>query len=319
MRLKETFKKQGGMKLIHQYRKGGALGTAIGEFLLLGKSRTSLEILREAAQLKIKEKLAKEYKETLKAFDKGFNSSIVHQMSNRIWMCWFQGIDQAPDVVKKSVSSIKANLPSKDIIILTDRNIDCYVTFPEYITAKYKNGVITKTHMTDLLRLELLTRYGGTWIDSTVLCTRPEKDIPSYFFNSDLFFPQCLKPGRDGHATYMSSWYINAKSHNKILEATKNLCYEYWKKNNELIDYFLLHDFMSIVLEYYAEDWEKIIPWDNATPHELLLRLFEPFDNDMWNAITQQTPFHKLSYKFTNEQLSRNGTFYKKVMESLNT
>lgn len=30
---------------------------------------------------------------------------------------------------------------------------------------------------------------------------------------------------------------------------TRYLCYKYWKKNNFLIDYFLLHEFMSIVLE----------------------------------------------------------------------
>lgn len=40
--------------------------------------------------------------------------------------------------------------------------------FPKYIEEKWKRGVITHTHMTDLLRLELLIRYGGTWIDATV-------------------------------------------------------------------------------------------------------------------------------------------------------
>ena len=33
------------------------------------------------------------------------------------------------------------------------------------------SGQITKTHLSDLLRLELLIRYGGTWIDATVFCT----------------------------------------------------------------------------------------------------------------------------------------------------
>ena len=54
MGLKETFQKQGGMKLIKQYAKSGALGTAVGEFALLGKSRTALEILRLSTQLKTK-------------------------------------------------------------------------------------------------------------------------------------------------------------------------------------------------------------------------------------------------------------------------
>ena len=41
MNLKETFKKQGGIKLLKQYWQGGALFTGIGQFLLLGKKQDS--------------------------------------------------------------------------------------------------------------------------------------------------------------------------------------------------------------------------------------------------------------------------------------
>ena len=314
MGLKETFEKQGGMRLIRQYQKGGALGTAITEFLLLGKSRTALEILRLAAEFKTKQKLEKQYRSDLEEFDRNYIEQ-KHQKSNKVWVCWLQGIDSAPDIVKICVNSLKQNLPSKEVVVLTDDNIGDYVQFPNFIEEKYKTGRITKTHMTDLLRLELLTRYGGTWIDATVLCTQNENTIPNYFFDSDLFFFQCLKPGRDGHSTYISSWYINAKSANKVLEAVKYLCYEYWKKNDEMVDYFLIHDFFSIVLERYPNEWKKIIPRDNATPHELLLRLFDSYDERTWNAIVQQTPFHKLSYKFTDEQIAVEGTYYRKIIQ----
>lgn len=55
MNLKEMFKKQGGIKLLKQYWQGGALFTGIGQFLLLGKSRTALEILRLSTTLKTKQ------------------------------------------------------------------------------------------------------------------------------------------------------------------------------------------------------------------------------------------------------------------------
>ena len=70
MNLKETFKKQGGIKLLKQYWQGGALFTGIGQFLLLGKSRTALEILRLSTTLKTKQKLEKKYKWKLEKFDK---------------------------------------------------------------------------------------------------------------------------------------------------------------------------------------------------------------------------------------------------------
>ena len=169
--------------------------------------------------------------------------------------------------------------------------------------------------MTDLLRLELLTKYGGMWLDATVFCSRKIEEIPEYYFNSNLFMYQCLKPGRDGHAIYISSWLMSARSNNKILMATKYLCYEYWKKNNKMADYFLLHHFLSIVLEFYEDDWKKIIPVDNSTSHILLLRLFDKYDENIWNSINEQIPFHKLTYKFEKEKLNKEGTFYKVLLK----
>ena len=168
--------------------------------------------------------------------------------------------------------------------------------------------------MTDLLRLELLVKYGGMWVDATVLCTSKREEIPDYFFNSELFLYQILKPGRDGQAQPISSWLMSAKTNNKILMMARYLCYEYWKKNNEMVDYFLFHDFVMISLEHNEEDWKNVIPRDNAAPHILLLRLFDEYDEGVWNAVKAQTPFHKLSYKFTEEQSKLEGTYYKKVL-----
>lgn len=315
MKLMSIIKKQGNLAFIKRLLKAGTIHTIIGELLLLGKDRTALEIARLSIEFKTKSKLQKKYGKYLEEFDKvNSENDLEHISSDIIWFCWFQGLDNAPKLVRKCYESLKRNLYNHKIVVITADNITNYVDFPPYIIEKWDRGIITNTHMTDLLRLELLIKYGGTWIDATVLCTRDEKEIPNYYFDTDLFFYQILKPGRDGCSTYMSSWYITAKSNNKILLATRYLCYKYWEKNNFLIDYFLLHDFMSIVLEKYQEDWKNVIPVDNATPHILLLRLFEQYNIELWQSIVEQSPFHKLSYKFSKEQEQTEGTFYKKIV-----
>lgn len=310
-KLMKVFKKQGGMKLLKQYWKGGALFTAVGELLLLGKSRTALEQLSLVASLKTKQKLERKYKKYLTQFNENYTET-EHKGANKIWTCWFQGLDEAPIIVKKCVESVRINNPDKEVVVITANNLHDYVRFPEYIEEKWKRGIITHTHMTDLLRLELLIKYGGTWIDATVFCS--SSNIPSYFFDSDLFFYQLLKPGRDGNGIYLSSWFISAKTNNKILMATQKLCYEYWKENDTMWDYFLLHDFLSIALEYYPDDWNKIVPRDNAAPHMLLLRLFDEYNEEVWKAISEQTPFHKLTYKFESKEQRRDNTYYKKIV-----
>ena len=310
MGLKQMFEKQGGTKLLKQYWRSGVFFTAIGEFLLLGKSRTALEILRLSTQFKAKQKLEKKYKSKLIEFDVNFDDTLHHEQSNKVWVCWFQGMENAPSIVQRCFQSLIKNLTDREIILITSDNIFDYVQFPDYIINKWENGQITDTHMTDLLRLELLIKYGGMWLDATVLCTSNSIDIPDYFFDSDLFLYQSLKPGRDGHSHLTSSWLISAKTNNKMLMAIRYLCYEYWKENTQMIDYFLLHDFISIVLEYYPEDWKRIVPRDNATPHILLLRLFDQYDEEMSKAIKVQTPFHKMTYKFEEEQTKQGGTYY---------
>ena len=57
------------------------------------------------------------------------------------------------------------------ITVIDERNWRDYVDLPDYVIRRRERRQIPSAHFTDLLRLELLIRYGGTWIDSTVLCT----------------------------------------------------------------------------------------------------------------------------------------------------
>lgn len=314
MGIKETFRKQGGLKLIKQFAKTGSLGTAIGEFLMLGKSRTALEILRLSTQLKTTQKLQKKYSKELDLIDSRYDFSLPHESSNKIWICWFQGIDNAPAVVRRCIDSIKKNITDREVIVLTDKTINKYVVFPDYIQEKIDAGIIRGAHLSDLLRLELLIKYGGTWIDATVFCSGP--DIPSYMLDSELFLFQCLKPGRDGHSTVISNWFITAKSNNRILFLVRELLYKYWKNNNSLVDYFIFHDFFQLSIEKHSEEWNRVVPFPNSTPHILLLRIFEDYDQCIWDAVTGQCPFHKLSYKFENKDMKKDGTFFKHILNA---
>lgn len=316
MGFKDTLKKQGGTKLIKQYISSGVFFTAMNQLMVLGKNQKALEILRLSTQYKVKRKLQKKYRNALIQFDSSYDNQLEHKSSNKVWICWFQGIENAPDIVKACYKSAKRNLAGKEIILLTKENLLDYVDFPDYIIEKWEKGIITHTHMTDLLRLELLINHGGMWMDATVFCSRDEKDIPDYYFNSDLFVFQNLKPGRDGQSHLISSWLMSGKTNNKILMATRHLCYEYWKKNSKMMDYFLLHDFFSIVLEYYEKEWKAIIPCSNTTSHILLLRLFDEYNGAIYDEVVAQVPFHKLSYKFDLSQKEINNTFYQRIIES---
>ena len=308
--LNRIFIKQGGMKLIKQYWRGGALLTGIFEFILLGRSKTALEILRLSTSLKIKQKLEKKYKWKLNELGKSFVEDNNKHKKN-IWVCWMQGVEKSPRIVKLCYESLKKNIVDRDIVLITENNYKNYISFPDYIQNKIDKGIITGAHMSDLLRLELLDNYGGTWIDATVYCSG--NNIPEYMLESDLFLFQNLKPGKDGNASVISNWFITSKPHHKFIYMVKELLYEYWKDNNELVDYYIFHSFFQMIIDNYPEEWDKVIPFSNSTSHILLLRLFDSYDDKVWNATINQVPFHKLTYKFDETEIKKPNTFYKKI------
>ena len=304
------FKKVGGKTVLKQYLHAHVFLFAMVQTLLQGFSKKGLEIVRLSVSNKILCKLRKKYRRFIRDF-KSSRPDAPQCRSNKVWVCWFQGLEQAPPLVQQCFRSLQENLPDREVILLTEENYRDYVTLPDYICKKAEAGIIPKAQFSDLLRLELLIRHGGTWIDSTVLCTGGE--IPSYMLESDLFMFQTLKPGLDGHPTAVSNWFITSCTNHPILQLTQALLYEYWKKKNVLIDYFIFHLFFQLATESYPEEWNKVVPFSNAVPHILLLRLFTDYDPKIWENIKQMTPFHKLTYKFESSQSQLPGTYYRQL------
>lgn len=91
------------------------------------------------------------------------------EYSNNIWICWFQGIEDAPEIVKTCVNSIKNNSGVHNVVILTDDNYRNYVDIPDIIEKRRKEGIISRTAFSDILRMCLLAKHGGMWLDSTFL------------------------------------------------------------------------------------------------------------------------------------------------------
>lgn len=310
------FQRAGGMDTLGQYRRAHVLGYAALQTLFQGTSQKSLEIVRLSVNNRILGKLRKKYSRFIQEYlneEQGKKRKTAEQPKD-VWILWLSGMENAPQIVQQCCASVQECFTDRPVHVLTEKNYRDFVSFPAYIQEKIDNGTISATHFSDLLRLELLIRYGGTWLDATVFCST--REIPAYMTDSDLFLFQDLKPGRDGHCQRISSWMITACPAHPILRLTRALLYEYWKKNSGMMDYFLFHDFFELAIEAYPKEWDKVVPCSNAAPHILLLRLFEPYDDTIWKAVREMTPFHKLSYKFDEAKTQIPGTYYQKVFGS---
>lgn len=59
--------------------------------------------------------------------------TLPHKNNNRIWVCWFQGMENVPALVQKYYQSLKENLTDLEIVLITSDNMLDYVQFPDYI------------------------------------------------------------------------------------------------------------------------------------------------------------------------------------------
>ena len=311
----QIFRKVDGVRVLKQYARGHVLLYALAVTPLLGFSRKGLEQVRMAVEKKMLARLRRQYAAQLKAFRKKHPASPVREPSRIVWVCWFQGMDAAPEIVQRCYKRLREALPDREIRLLTSENYRQWSGIPEQIIAKYEAGIIGQAHFADLLRLDLLIRHGGTWIDATVLAAgRP---APDWMMDAPLFVFQMLKPGLDGHAVRMSNWFMSATPGNVILRLTQALLYDYWAHHDKLIDYFIFHLFFELAIETYPEEWSHVVPASPEAPHSLLLRLFEPYDQNVFEGILEQSPFHKLTYKFDEADTALEGTNYRHLMESL--
>lgn len=167
-----------------------------------------------------------------------------------IWVCWFQGVDKAPTLVKRCIDSIRINAPSEyEVVVLDEVNIPDYVTFPAVILEKYASGIISKAQLSDILRFNLLATYGGVWVDATVFCTKKL----SFTTNTEFY---SLKSQTFDNANSISKglwtgYFLKCSPEYAPFIFIKDCFNKYWEKNDILIDYFLVDYLMLLAFEFF--------------------------------------------------------------------
>lgn len=232
--------------------------------------------------------------------------------SRTVWWCWFQGEENAPELTRACLRSLREHLKDREIVVITEENMYDYIDFPDYIKEKYRKGIISRTHLSDLIRLQLLIKYGGTWIDSSVYCTGYNK-ISESFFDKDLFVFSHWKRG-DIYCR-LSNWFITSGIGNPLLMATRDLLFEYWRRENRVEDYFIFHLFFTMATERYPDEWKKVHRFSNVPPHILQFEITDKFDEERFNEIKLMSDFHKLTQKADFSEC-KGDTFYDHIINS---
>ena len=240
------------------------------------------------------------------------NTNVIpHQVRNKdIWFCWLQGLEQAPLIVHACYNSLKRHLTDREIKVIDNTNWREYVELPGYIVEKWEKGQIPAAMLSDLLRLELLIKYGGTWIDSTVLCTGLKRQE---FLDANLFVFQYTPEGTTKGIS-ISNWFITSSTNNEVLMAVRELLYAYWKDYDCTIDYYMFHLFFEMVAREYPEQVGRMPYGSSQRSIALMKHWNEPFKQEQWDRLVSKVAFHKLSYRVSDEVRNNKDNYYNHIM-----
>ena len=223
------------------------------------------------------------------------------QPSNYVWLCWWQGEAQMSPLVKECCSRIRRFNPEKQVVLITEDNMEQYVSFPSYILEKFHNGMISKTHMSDLLRAELLARHGGVWMDATIYTFGP---IPEHFYEKTLYTGRCEFNKKDYNVSrnrWTSYFWVSPWPEHVFFRFLSDFWRAYWKDHETLIEYFLIdyvidlgyHTIPQIKKELDAVD----VNGCGVDLWTLLRKLRDDYSPELIEKIRQENWMQKLSYK----------------------
>ncbi len=124
----------------------------------------------------------------------------LYGVPRRIWILWTQGPDHMPQVPRTCIDTWAAHNPGWDIEVLSIETlhhwVDPLLCQPETLSQP-------PYRLSDLVRLNLLDRHGGVWVDATCFCMRPlDNWLPDWLASGFFAF---ARPGRD---RVMSNWLL---------------------------------------------------------------------------------------------------------------
>lgn len=259
-------------------------------------------------------------------------TEISDQSINKtIWIMWWQGFDNAPDIVKMCLESWRSHNKEWNIVELDMHNFYKYVDISDLLE---KNSSPTLQVKANVIRLKLLAKYGGLWIDSTCYCCKPLDSWICDYIQSGFFAfrnPHRLRK--------MSNWFIFADRNSYLIQELTNRYCKYFESNeislsgvNKYLTYFsgkvlnlnsyttqfwmswfvrrILKAYPYFCFHYIFSDllrcdpvfnkyWKAVKAYPADDPHKLqCIGLLEPISRELMSEIDQcNTPVYKLDWK----------------------
>lgn len=219
-----------------------------------------------------------------------------------VWTLWWDGEENAPLCVRLALQSQKKYFSGPEYVyrVLTKESYAAYARLDPAVLSRFEQGEMSLTHLSDVLRCELLRRHGGLWIDATVYMTGPLDRMAltgDFYTVRKTAYPENLRA-----LIPAGRWacYVLRCRPGDPLTSFLTAAYEiYWKKYADVPDYYLLDEMIDAAYRLAPGVKQMIdgVPANNERVFDLYNMRNEAYTPDRVEAILRANCLHKLTYK----------------------
>ena len=226
-----------------------------------------------------------------------------------------------PPIVRCCYNSLKQNAGRYKIVFIDEKNFSNYVDIAPHIMDKFRAGKISRTNLSDILRINLLERHGGLWLDATILVTEPLENHKDFwrlpYFTQRFNNEKNIRNSFSNHITF-GMWAGFSQGtivrHNPLFMFVKEIFNDYWSKYDDLLDYFLIDFIMALAYENIPVVRKEIddVPINNVGIYFIQEHLNDYYARFPFDMILAGIFLHKLSWKVQLD-MTKPGTVFREI------
>lgn len=212
--------------------------------------------------------LLKKYKSYFNEYSScisSFENTSMDSSDLPIWQIWLQGVNRAPSFVRTLYERVDANAHSRPIHRLSADEISDYIDLPGKIVDRYRNGIISPAHFSDIVRVGLLRDYGGIWLDSSVLVT---STIPNSVFDTQFYSVKEIDPDfplrpKCVNSTNWGTYFMAARPHSPLYSFMWDVLVRYFMEHDHMFEYLVPNHFYYLAfscIKQFSKEYKKIEP-----------------------------------------------------------
>ena len=214
----------------------------------------------------------------------------------KVFVHWAQGIEQAPPVVRRCHDELRRLHADHEIVVLHAGNVGRYVELPDHVAARVGEDW---TKLSDVLRVALLSAYGGVWVDATCLPrVNLLHDLGSLLESG--FFAFTVRRARP------TSWFLASEPGHYMVTMMREAGYEYWRHYDRPIDYYVFHHLFEALFHVdrrFQALWEATPRVPRSGAIAFRGAMFAPYEPERYAALLDGSFVHKLTYKYEADAL----------------